>query len=174
MRTYFTAGVDEIDAVRFANAILARRQADAQKLRADLGFLPRDADELLDLVLGDPSQAVDDPVFAFVNASEWKARCECGGVEYVDMEMRLFMCCSCWNRRHAHAWRRVVVPAERHDIERILLARPNPLTRHWKVDEPLGHLLVENLANRIPIDEGDVAIVAALDEQRARSEAVRP
>lgn len=80
-----------------------------------------------------PQTDRDHPVDAYVNCGRWLARCECGGCEYVDMEQRVFMCASCWNRDFGHRFRRVIAPAApgRRRVERALLRRPKAANRNW-------------------------------------------
>lgn len=97
------------------------------------------------------------PALAYVNplpdgSARWIADCpdcKAAGVssaEYVWIDRPLFFCATCGNRDVGGRWRRVVLPAERRDIERLLLARPDPATRVWTPGETLDRLRAENAA----------------------------
>jgi hypothetical protein len=114
------------------------------------------------------------PVYARIELGQWIADCECGGAEFVDCDEPVFYCFSCANRDEAGKLRPVVfpAPAERMEIERLILERPVddrrglddlerahmakamiytdtetgslPLTRSWNHGEPLSNLRKEN------------------------------
>jgi len=58
------------------------------------------------------------PIYAEVDWGRWIARCECGGVEYVCKEEKIFYCFSCGNNAQKGKGRKVIFPDE-HKIERI-------------------------------------------------------
>lgn len=176
MRSYFAAPGHEVDVVSFAGAILARQKRAIERQGAELGFLPAAALTLLDIVLGDPAEPRGAPVLAYVNNSKWLAACECGGVEFVDWERPLFMCCSCWNAGVDHAWRALLLPgaevtegdvvalaraefavladaaaapgSARDAIEAALLSR-KPANRNWHPGETVADLVAENEAHGV-------------------------
>lgn len=100
-----------------------------------------------------PPQGIilEEPVYAIVNHGRWTARCECGGAEYV-WEERKFMCQSCFNAKHKHQYRRVVMPKQRKDIERLLESRPVP-NRNWEIGETIIQLEIENIAHKAELLE---------------------
>jgi hypothetical protein len=67
-----------------------------------------------------------DPVYGFIENSQWIARCECGGCEFVDPDDGVFYCFSCCNRAYNSMLRHVVFPDAdtRKEIEQLLLLRP--------------------------------------------------
>jgi len=95
------------------------------------------------------------PAIAYVNplpngTTRWIAECpdcEAAGLtraEYVWIETPLFFCCHCGNRAIGGSWRNVELPAERLEIEALLLARPDPSTRAWGPHMTLDDLRAEN------------------------------
>src|SRR5206468_9089398 len=110
MRSYFgRPGQEPIDSVTFATGVLRVIQREVREQIERLGFSAAERIKLLELRLGDPARpAIGRALPAYVNGGEWKVKCECGGVEYADLELRLFMCCSCWNAVDGHAWRPVL------------------------------------------------------------------
>ena len=103
--------------------------------------------------LGDHSAPVDPPVVAWVNASaqvgyrefsgRWFASCECGGGEAVDVDLPVFMCCSCFNEAHGRQWRNVTLPDNRLWIEEALADREGKF-RFWNAGETPEQLKSEN------------------------------
>lgn len=84
---------------------------------------------------------------ALVDHGRLLARCpDCpGGVEYVWRRgPHLFFCAACLNRSLGGRWRLVVVPERLDEIERLLLLRPDPALRNWRVGEPVEALADEN------------------------------
>lgn len=153
MRTAFHAAGHEVDAVGFARAMLAVRQRAVSREFAEVGIVPSAAIEIARTELGDPtSPRRDRPVAARVNAGRWIADCECGGAEYVDDQVRVFMCAACFNRADGSVWRRVIFPASpaRRAIEAVLLARPDAVTRHWDVSMRVRDLERENAEHGLP------------------------
>jgi hypothetical protein len=63
-------------------------------------------------------------VFAEIDFGQWIGRCACGGCEFVDPGEPIFMCFGCGNRDNAGYLRPVIFPAERAEIERLVLERP--------------------------------------------------
>lgn len=148
MRTYFWRPGHQVDTVTFARGVLHQQQISIQRQLNEAGFIPTVAAELMAVELGDPSQPANGvPLVAYINQGNWLARCECGGVEFVDDGMPLFMCCSCWNAAHGHRWRAVSMPRIRSAIERVLLARP-AANRNWR-GESLVVLKRENAEHGI-------------------------
>ena len=91
-----------------------------------------------------------EPALARVNpldgVARWIADCpDCrGGAEYVWLGTPLLFCASCGNREIGGRWRPVRIPAERAEIERLLLARPDGDQRAWEPGETLDQLRAEN------------------------------
>lgn len=162
MRTAFTGrGHDPVEPVMFAAGVLRRKQAQlAQQLR-EVGWIPtKDAAVLEIEQLGDPSDPVDAPLSAQVDAGRWLCICECGGAEHVDPVTRLFMCGSCFNVAHGHRWRLVELPDAQTTavIETALLMRPQRDTRNWLADESVANLWAENVAKGLMVAGDEVRI----------------
>jgi hypothetical protein len=96
------------------------------------------------------------PALAYINPLtngrvRWIAECPyCKSfgrtrAEYVWMSTPLLFCTACANRAIGSYWRPVALPAERDAIERLLLARPDPLTRAWAPGETLEQMTAENV-----------------------------
>jgi hypothetical protein len=88
-------------------------------------------------------------VQAQINAHErqarWVVQCpDCPGVEYVWLEQPQMFCVACTNRSIGHKWRPVVVPRNHREIESLLLARPDPMTRNWSPGETAEQLQADN------------------------------
>lgn len=64
------------------------------------------------------------PVRARIWQGQWIADCECRGASFVDPDEPVFFCFSCGNRAHGKQLRPVEFPAERAEIERLILERP--------------------------------------------------
>lgn len=90
--------------------------------------------------------AEDNPVQVEINHGRWIAKCECGGAELV-WEEGMFMCQSCWNGKHQHKYRLVVMPQNRKAIEDELDKRPLQ-NRNWDNGETITSLKVENEAHK--------------------------
>lgn len=71
------------------------------------------------------------PVYARVSDNRWIADCECGGAEAVDYVDPRFFCLGCFNDAFGNMPRRVIFPADLDEIEDILTARDDPLTRGY-------------------------------------------
>lgn len=144
----------------FAPRMLTVAKHALMRQYAEVGMIPRDALALLDVALGDPAAPVDVPVTAYVNAGAWKAKCVCGGIELVDVDEPIFMCCSCWNIAVDHAWRTVTFPPApmRDAIAAALLARPSH--RAWDADETIDDLVAQNVEHGI-VPGVDAAMRAA-------------
>lgn len=167
MRTYFVGPAAHYDvSVRtFAVELLRqRKQAVQQQLRTQ-GFIQASLMDTLAVQLGDPDNPALLPVLRpYVNGSCWLVKCDdCGGVEFLDFDDPIFMCCTCWNEAKSHRWRRVVVPRPlvRAMIERILLKRPQERTRSWYPTESLRELAAENLKHEVEVDVAEEDLVAA-------------
>ena len=142
MRTYFAAAGHAPDARTFPLAVLRANKRAIQRLMAEVGFVARPSAVKLGIEL-DASRLSERPAFAYVNAGNWLWKCECGGAEYVDLDQPVGMCCSCWNAADEHRWRPVIIPAEREEIERLLLRRP-VANRNWRGPERVADLALEN------------------------------
>lgn len=103
-----------------------------------------------------PSVVAEDapPAYAEVNpldpiepVARWIARCpDCpGGTSYVWIAgPHLMFCLACCNSEINNRWRPVVVPAERLEIERLLMLRPRSANRAWAPGETLDDLRADN------------------------------
>lgn len=105
---------------------------------------PSDVDES-----APPAYAEVNPLDPVEPVSRWIARCpDCpGGSSYVWIAgPHVMFCLACGNRTLSGRWRPVVVPAERAEIERLLLLRPQSSQRAWLPGESLEQLREENAA----------------------------
>jgi hypothetical protein len=118
---------DTVPALRMHKSL---RMSDWLKLEA--------AKVLISVEPGEYEQAVP----ARVCYGRWLADCPvCGGAVDVDPREPVFLCVSCgWPGKIAP----VDFPAQRNEIERLLLARPMTYNRNWFPGEPLEHLREEN------------------------------
>lgn len=98
-----------------------------------------------------------EPALAFVNplpdgSVRWITACpDCRengktSSEYVWLATPLTFCIRCGNEAIGSRWRRVLVPPARAEIERLLLTRPDPMTRTWHPGETLADLQAQNAA----------------------------
>lgn len=96
-----------------------------------------------------------EPALAYVNplpdgSVRWIASCPACArhghtqAEYVWLEKPLLFCMRCGNEDIGHKWRPVEVPKQRNQIEKLLLARPDPMTRGWEPQESLKDLREQN------------------------------
>lgn len=96
-----------------------------------------------------------DPALACVNplpdgSVRWIAGCpDCRdagrtSAEYVWLATPLMFCVRCGNAAIGSRWRRVALPDDRAEIERLLLARPDPESRAWHPGETLADLRLQN------------------------------
>jgi len=117
-----------------------------------------------------------DPVHAIVDWGRWIAKCECGGVEYVCKEEKLFYCFSCGNYKQKGKGRKVIFPnkskmarieqilQEREVVRkagtellgRVLCSQPKikGLSRKWNKDETLNDLKRQNTLAKAGIVHG--------------------
>lgn len=95
------------------------------------------------------------PALAYVNplpdgSVRWIAECpDCRAAgktaaEYVWLATPLLFCMRCGNAAIDGRWRRVLIPADREEIERLLLVRPDPGDRAWMPNESLDDLREQN------------------------------
>ena len=106
------------------------------------------------------------PIYAEVDWGRWIAKCECGGVEYVSMDEKIFYCFSCGNYKYKGKGRKVIFPDEQkikrieeileereivrgagtEKLSRVLLSKPKipGLSRTWNKDENLNDLKKQN------------------------------
>lgn len=95
------------------------------------------------------------PALAYVNplpdgSVRWIADCPAclahgrTVAQYVWLDQPILFCTRCANAALEGRWRPVIVPAERQDIERLLLVRPDPEQRAWAPGETLADLRAEN------------------------------
>ena len=92
-------------------------------------------------------QGVDlakDPLTPRVYRGMWIVDCPCGGAQLTSKDDPRFFCIDCLNGG-SRLWRRVDWPTGHQEVERILLARPDPASRNWQ-GEPVEQLRAENLA----------------------------
>jgi hypothetical protein len=96
-------------------------------------------------VEGDPSgnHRDDVAVEARVNHGRWIVDCPyCPGAEMARADG--FFCCDCRNTDAEGDTLTVQFPAEREEIERLLLVRPVMADRNWRPGESLENLVTEN------------------------------
>lgn len=90
------------------------------------------------------------PLAPRVNHNRWIVDCpNCGGAEFLWPE-GLMMCASCWNGDVDGQWRRVSNPANRNEIDEVLMIRPVPGTRNWNRNESIEDLQQENRKHGLP------------------------
>ena len=92
-------------------------------------------------------------VLAFVNHGRWMVECEvCVTAVLVDPNDLLFYCPGCATNG---SWKRIVMPDERPEIERLLLLRPgwqgNAPNRNWLPSETVQDVIADNLANGVGV-----------------------
>jgi len=103
------------------------------------GFVPARALELA------MQPAIGPVVHAYVNGNRWGASCECGGFDVVDPDDPRFYCVNCYNVIADGRARLVAFPKDRQQVERVMRARPDPLTRSSRPGESVKLLMAENL-----------------------------
>lgn len=116
------------------------------------------------LTMHHPAVAVHDvatPVDAYVNENRWLIDCECGSGVLADPQLSIACCFGCGAVHTA-----VLLPSSAAQvvIERALLARPDLSTRGWRdgsKDEPIAHLLRENVEHGIPLSAALIAAARA-------------
>lgn len=87
-----------------------------------------------------------EPVPALVNHNRWGVVCpDCGGACFVWLDAPLMLCECCWNGAVGYLWRRVELPEEAIEIERVLRERRLPHNRNWRPDETVADLEDENV-----------------------------
>jgi hypothetical protein len=89
------------------------------------------------------------PVQARILYGRWLVDCPvCNGCNDVVPDEPVYLCTSCgWPGQLAP----VEFPAEKKEIERLLLKRPRASNRNWSIGEPAEKLIAENL-----LAEGEV------------------
>jgi hypothetical protein len=109
-------------------------------------------------ILIPPTSAVADdadPALACINplpdgSVRWIALCPAcaehgrASAEYVWLDLPRLFCLRCGNARLGGRWRPVLVPSDRAEIERLLVARPDPEMRAWHPSESLDDLRAQN------------------------------
>lgn len=87
--------------------------------------------------------------YAEIARSNWRVKCPfCPGAQVIEPG-EAFFCVDCANQANFFRPMRVIWPAERHTIERLLLKRPNPLNRNWLPRETVEMLIRENMEHGI-------------------------
>lgn len=90
--------------------------------------------------------AVPGVAYARAEWSRWVADCPapyCRSALQLQRWDPLFQCWECGARAE------IVWPPFAHDVERLLMMRPDPTSRNWMPGEDLHDLLLENLAHGI-------------------------
>ena len=78
-------------------------------------------------------------VTARVNHSRWIVECpDCRGAQDASRDYLLFYCPDCGNARNQRAWRAVVFPEYREQIEAALMARARIEERNWQPGEVIS------------------------------------
>lgn len=104
-------------------------------------------------------QRPEGTVYAYVNHGRWIAECPsgCGHAIVASISNPYFLCTICGPKTNDGKWFRVAFPANRTEIETVLLSRPRdrsvPVsmpymvkTRNWKRGESVEDLRKENAA----------------------------
>lgn len=97
----------------------------------------------------------------FIQNNRWVAKCECGGAETVDPTEIRYYCLSCTNLLNDHRPRPIAWPEDWRELELIMQARPDPLTRNqatiqnpktfaWVVMDDAAVLVAENIKHGLP------------------------
>lgn len=98
-----------------------------------------------------PTAATANTVTAIarVEHGRWIADCPLcdAGAELVNTAISTIFCCECRNTQVAHALVPVTMPADREQIEQLLLARPDERNRNWRPGETIEQLAAENTLN---------------------------
>ena len=100
-----------------------------------------------------PDSAIQGEVQAYVSAGRWMVECsDCFTAVLVDDNDLLFYCPGCGTDGQ---WRRIVMPTDRAEIERLLLLRPgwreNSPFRNWLPRETVADLRQENIAHGVGV-----------------------
>ena len=103
------------------------------------------------------------PAVARVDLGRWLVDCgDCANAAVVDDLDLFFICTKCGSRG---SWREVIMPAERAEIDEILLMRPGfrdaNLNRFWFPGESIDKLMMENIEHEIPIPQRYIARIEA-------------
>jgi len=88
---------------------------------------------------------------AYVDKGNWWAKCSCYGIEYVSPEVPLFFCMSCNNAAYGGRPLNVDFPQRWAEIDRLLMLRPDPLTRNYKPHQgdTFEHIIEDNIIHGI-------------------------
>ena len=78
-------------------------------------------------------------VHAYINHGKWVGMCECGSGVATDPAFAAAYCFGCGAIHN-----NVVFPADRLEIEHLLLARPRSENRNWDARDTLVKLLADN------------------------------
>ena len=76
--------------------------------------------------------------------ARWLARCECGGWEDVTPADPVHFCLSCYNREAGNRLRPVVFPAQREEVESLLMERDDGPRRNYDHGETVAELRQQN------------------------------
>jgi len=85
-----------------------------------------------------------EPLLAEIGGSNWRVRCDTCTEIIIYEPGEPFICPQCLNATNGYKARPVEMPADRKEIERILLERPVPETRDWSPTETAAQLRAEN------------------------------
>jgi hypothetical protein len=121
-----------------------------------LAFYPQTSIPPLDHVV-----LTAEPLVARVNRGIWIASCSCGARglpapgTVVFLDVLIGWCVRCGNKPWDGGWRPITAPpeAERHQIEAVLLCRPNVGDRNWEPGERVADLLAQNATHGDPIPD---------------------
>ena len=99
------------------------------------------------------SSIVRGEIQAYISSGRWVVSCpDCYTAVLLDKQDLVFSCPGCGTDG---SWRRVVLPADLQEIERLLLLRPgwheNSPHRNWFPSETVQDLRAQNIANGAPI-----------------------
>lgn len=88
-------------------------------------------------------------VMATVVRSNWRVDCPFCQSAMAAEPGEPFFCPDCAMQGNEFKPMAIVWPKERAEIERVLLARPNPNNRNWLIGETVADLLTENVAHGV-------------------------
>lgn len=89
------------------------------------------------------------PLHAWIGSSDWVITCDVCRETIVINFGEIYFCPQCLNAAHGGKARKVIFPADREAIERLLILRPNPDNRNWLPHETVEDLRKENAEHGI-------------------------
>jgi len=95
----------------------------------------------------DWNQTAGEPLPAVIIASQWAVKCDVCREIIAAEPGEPFYCPACQNQANSFRPRPVTWPAERREIERLLLLRPDPGTRNLPVGSTLVDVRLDNVVH---------------------------